>query len=193
VPYSGEMSDQRTVRVATCSGSAEVTVIRSVLEAHGIHPIIPGEVVGSLAPHLTAFSIPIFVDAEDAEEAEKLIAEVRSSEPLDDEQDEDDDEDDAAESKDVALVVDRRVRLGVTVLLSLVITFGTGHMSTGAWKRGLALAAVEIVGARHAAAGSRWGVALVAAAVLFDLVGSVIRVRARSGRAALPRATLKRG
>jgi hypothetical protein len=192
------MSDQRTVRVATCSGAAEVAVIRSVLEAHDIHPIIPGEVISTLGPHLTAFSIPVFVATEDAEEAEKLIAEVRASVAAGEL---DDDGDDAADDEnalapgqeDVAVTVDRRARTGVTVLLALCLTFGTGHMSTGAWKRGIALAAVELVGIRHAAAGSRWGVALVALAIVVDLVGSVMRVRARGARAALPKATLKRG
>lgn len=194
------MSDQRTVRVATCRDSAEVAVIRSVLEAHGIHPIIPGEVVSSLGAAVVGFSMPVFVDADDAEEAEKLIAELRDATPIVDEDEADDDDDDDDENdgggslarSDVAVKVDRRLRMGATVLLALVLTFGTGHMSTGAWKRGIALAAVEIVGIRHAAAGSRWGIALVALAVLVDLVGSIVRVRARGAPVELPVATLVR-
>lgn len=174
-------------------------MIRSVLEAHGIHPIIPGEVVSSLGPHLTGFAVPVFVHEDDAEEAEALIAELRASTPELDEhgdlvvrKDDDDDETDLSRS-DVAVTVDRRTRTGVTVLLALVLGFGTGHMSTGAWKRGMALAALEIVGIRHVAAGNRWGVALVAIAIVYDLVGSVLRVRARSANAPLPTARLKRG
>jgi hypothetical protein len=197
VPYSGEMSDQRTVRVATCRDSAEVAVIRSVLEAHGIHPIIPGEVVSSIGPHLTAFAVPVFVHEDDVEEAEVLIAELRASTPNLDEHGEliyreDEDDDTELARSDVAVVVDRRVRMGATVLLALVLTFGTGHMSTGAWKRGFALAALELVGIRHAAAGNKLGVAVIAFAVLVDLVGSVLRVRARGAPAKLPTATLAR-
>lgn len=199
VPYSREMSDQRTVRVTTCRDSAEVAVIRSVLEAHGIRPIIPGEVVSAMGPHLTAFSIPVFVLEDDVAEAEKLIAEIRASTPVgegdDDELEDaaDDDENTLARPEaDVAVRVDRRVHMGVTVILALVLTFGTGHMSTAAWKRGIALAALEIIGIRHMVAGNRWGVAIVAAAVLVDLVGSVLRVRARGAPAKLPTATLQR-
>lgn len=192
MPYSGEMSDQRTVRVATCHDPAEATVIRSVLAAHGIDAIIPGEGAPSVGTAAVGFRTHVFVDSEDVEEANALIARIREGGPdaAEDDEDEDDDEDDAALARnDVALIVERRKRLGATVLLALVLTFGTGHMSTGAWKRGIALAALEIVGMRYAAAGNRWGVALIAAAVLVDLVGSVVRVRARGAPAKLPTAT----
>ncbi|HUQ05236.1 MAG TPA: DUF2007 domain-containing protein [Kofleriaceae bacterium] len=192
------MSDQRTVRIATCRDSAEVAVLRSVLEAHGIHPIIPGEVVGSMAPHLTAFAIPVFVHVDDVVEAQRLIADIRASSPVKeddaDNADEDGDDVESLAASNVAVRIQRRARTGVTVMLALFLGFGTGHMSTGAWKRGIALAAVEIVGIRHLAAGSRWGLALVALAILCDLVGSIMRVRVRAhgAPAKLPIATLKR-
>jgi hypothetical protein len=135
----------------------------------------------------------VFVDSEDAEEAAALIAELRDASPAEGAEDEDEDGDEASlggggAPADVAVVVDRRKRMGATVLLALVITFGTGHLSTGAWRRGVALAAVEIVGMRYATAGNRWGVALIALAVFADLLGAVIRVRQRGAPAKLPTA-----
>ena len=141
------MSDQRTVRVATCHDPAEATVIRSVLEAHGIDAIIPGEQSASLGTAVVGFRTHVFVDAGDAETATELIAQLRDGGGQMDSEDEDEDERDdegALATTDVAVTVDRRVRMGATVLLALVITFGTAHMSTGAWKRGVAFAAIEL-------------------------------------------------
>lgn len=192
--YPDEMSDQRTVRVATCHDPAEATVIRSVLEAHGIDAIIPGEQSASLGTAVVGFRTHVFVDSADAEAASELIAGMREggAEPDADAEDDRDEDDDALVQSDVAVVVDRRVRLGATVLLALVVSFGTAHMSTGAWKRGVALAALELVGILRVAAGNKAGAALVALAVLADLVGAVMRVRARGAPAPLPTATLKR-
>ncbi len=187
------MSDQRTVRVATCHDPAEATVIRSVLEAHGIDAIIPGEQSASLGTAVVGFRTHVFVDAGDAETATELIAQLRDGGGQMDSEDEDEDERDdegALATTDVAVTVDRRVRMGATVLLALVITFGTAHMSTGAWKRGVAFAAIELVGILRVAAGDRWGAGLVAAAILADLVGAVLRVHARGAPAKLPTATL---
>lgn len=197
MPYSGEMSDQRTVRVATCNDPAETALIRSVLSAHGIEAIIPGEATPTMSMGIAAFRSAVFVLEEHAEEATELIAGLREGIPEMADEDEDDDAfagDDALATKepDVAVVVDRRVRMGATVLLALVVTFGTAHMSTGAWKRGFALAAVEVVGIRHLAAGHRWGILLVLGAVLADIAGAIVRVRKRGAPAKLPTATLTR-
>jgi hypothetical protein len=200
------MSDQRTVRVATCHDPAEAMMIRSVLDAHGIDAMIPGEGAPSVATAAVGFRTHVFVDREDAETAAALIAELREGGAQivheegegdegagDDAEDgEDGDADRALATSDVAVAVDRRKRLGATVLLALVISFGTAHMSTGAWKRGFALAAVEIVGIRHLAVGHRWGIALVLGAVLVDLVGAIVRVRKRGAPSNLPTARLRR-
>jgi hypothetical protein len=194
------MSDQRTVRVATCHDPAEAMMIRSVLEAHGIDAMIPGEGAPSVATAAVGFRTHVFVDREDAEEAAALINELREggtheadgADSADDDDGEDGDDEHALATSDVAVAVDRRKRLGATVLLALVISFGTAHMSTGAWKRGFALAALEIVGVRHLAAGHRWALALVLGAVLVDLVGAIIRVRKRVAPSNLPTARVRR-
>ncbi len=193
MPYSGEVSDQRTVRVATCHDPAEATVIRAVLSAHGIEAMIPGEGAHSVGTAAVGFVTHVFVDAGDAEDAAALIAGMRDDTPAGDADAGADDDDGPWDGTvDVAVVVDRRKRLGAAVLLSLAPTFGTGHMSTGAWKRGIGLAAVEFVGIRHAVAGNKLGLVLVVAAVLVDLIGAVVRVRRRGAPASLPAARLRR-
>jgi hypothetical protein len=78
MPYSGEMSDQRTVRVATCHDPAEATIIRMVLLAHGIEAIIPGEGTASLVGITAAgFRAYVYVAADHAAEALALITDMR--------------------------------------------------------------------------------------------------------------------
>ncbi|MBE7447602.1 MAG: DUF2007 domain-containing protein [Kofleriaceae bacterium] len=201
------MSDQRTVRVATCHDPAEATMIRTVLSAHGIDAMIPGEASASLGTAAVGFITHVFVDAEDAEDAAALIHELREG-PAPGAGDADDGtadgdgadgppaEEGAADADGagaaVALVAGRRVSLVAVVVLAMTPGFGTAHMATGAWKRGLALAAVELVGVRHAVSGNRLGVLLIVLAVVADLIGGVVRVRARRRREApaLPEARI---
>lgn len=205
MPYIGEMSDQRTVRVATCHDQAESALIRAVLSAHGIEVIIPGDAVPTMGLGGVAFRTAVFVREDQAEEATALITEMREGTPVEggtedgddgDAVDGDDDVESVDEhglaTPDVRVVVQRRARMGVTMLLALVITFGTGHMSTGAWKRGVVLAAVEIIGIQHLAAGHRWGVVLVVLAVVADLFGALLRIRTLGGPAKLPTAVVRR-
>ncbi len=210
VPYTREVSDQRTVRVATCHDPAEATMIRTVLSAHGIDAMIPGEASASLGTAAVGFITHVFVDAEDAEDAAALIHELREGPApgADGPGDADDGtadgdgaegptaEEGAADADgdgaEVALVAGRRVPLVAVVVLAMTPGFGAAHMATGAWKRGLALAAVELVGARHAVAGDRLGVVLIVLAVVADPIGGVVRVRARRRREApaLPEARI---
>jgi hypothetical protein len=193
VPYIGEMSDQRTVRVATCNDQAESALIRAVLSAHGIEAIIPGDAVPHMGLGGVAFQTVVFVREDQAEEATALIAEMREGGEVEaDDPDEPEDDEQSLATTDVAVVVNRRARTVLTLMLALMLTFGTGHMSTGAWKRGIALAAVEAVGIQHLAAGHRWGIALVLGAVLADLVGSLVRVQKRGAPSNLPTARVRR-
>src|SRR5207253_905662 len=77
VPYIGEMSDQRTVRVATCNDQAESALIRAVLSAHGIEAIIPGDAVPHMGLGGVAFQSVVFVREDQAEDAAALIADMR--------------------------------------------------------------------------------------------------------------------
>jgi hypothetical protein len=198
------MSDQRTVRVATCYDQAESALIRAVLSAHGIVAIIPGDGVPHMGLGGVAFHTAVFVREDQADQATALITEMREGRSDEDAGEDDaaddadnaDDADDADEqslaTSDVAVVVKRRARMVVTLMLALMLTFGTGHMSTGAWKRGIALGAVEAVGIQHLAAGHRWGIVLVLGAVLVDLVGALARVRKLGAPSTLPTARVRR-
>src|SRR5262249_3596947 len=100
----------------------------------------------------------------------------------DGEPDDDDDRDHSVQWR-----IDRRRQTGAVLLLGTCITFGTAHMFTGPWMRGILLAAVEVIGlrqfgdepARHVIGG-----VAVAAAILTDVIGALWRVRA------VPRADL---
>jgi hypothetical protein len=89
------------------------------------------------------------------------------------------------------LRIDRRRRTGIALLLGCCITFGTAHMLTRAWLRGIALGAVELVGILHGASGHRSGTIAIVGAVAADVIGAVWRVWAAPLRA-LPEARLYR-
>jgi hypothetical protein len=89
----------------------------------------------------------------------------------------------------VRLRVERRRRTGSVLLLGCFLTFGTAHMFTRAWGRGILLACLELAGLRCAWAHRDLGAALVAAAVLGDVIGALWRVRT-APRSTLPTARL---
>lgn len=107
------------------------------------------------------------------------------------EHDEDDEDDDlhepgalptavslaVAPGESLRIRVDRRRRTAVAMLLACCVTFGTAHMFTRAWMRGLLLAGFEALGLRYVVLGDPIGGVIVASAVAFDLFGAVWRVR----------------
>ncbi|HEX4419647.1 MAG TPA: hypothetical protein VH165_17155 [Kofleriaceae bacterium] len=95
---------------------------------------------------------------------------------------------------DVAAIrarVYQRRRAIVALLSGTFLTFGTAHIFTGAWVRGLALAALEVFGLLQISAGNPLGGVAVAAAIATDVVGTAWRLRA-AAQAALPPARLTR-
>ena len=89
------------------------------------------------------------------------------------------------------LQIDRRRRTGIALLLGCCITFGTAHMFTRAWLRGIALGALELVGILQVAAGHRAGTIAIVGAVAADVIGAVWRVWA-TPQSVLPEARLHR-
>ena len=152
-------------------------------------------------------SLDIWVDEADREEAVALLRDLRERDERGDEAEDGDDEHrgDAAADDDgepagddardpsthsVQRRIDRRRRTGAVLLLGGCITFGTAHMFTGAWMRGIMLAAVEVIGLRQLGdepARHLIGGLAVAAAILTDVIGGLWRVRA-APRADLPAA-----
>jgi hypothetical protein len=76
----------------------------------------------------------------------------------------------------------RRRRTGAVLLLAVLLGFGTAHMSTGAWGRGIAIAALNVAGFVYVAKGDfRLGGWLFFVARFADLFGALWRVWSRPG------------
>ena len=194
------MSDR--VCIGSCVGPADAAVVRAMLAGHGIASVVTGEqhanVLGGLGGGL--ISLEIWVAATDAEQASELLKEFRGQTGDDligpeegGEADDDDDDEDEDDDAPVEVRVERRKRTGVALLLGACITFGAAHMYAGAWMRGIALAALDIVAIRFlaseftAAAAGVWIGSIVA-----DIFGAAYVIRATTKRTELPTATLRR-
>jgi hypothetical protein len=208
------------IRVASARDNAESALIRSILGAHGIKAVVSGEQHASMLGGLAGpmISLDVWVDREDGERAVALIRQLRDGTPAPGEDDDDDDEDltdvdqpdppaSHLDAHDADLAdedsdepdrpvqhwgIESRRRTGVVLLLACCVTFGTAHLYTRAWMRGIALAAIEIVGLRQMGPHAAIGAAMVAGAVLTDLIGAMIRVRRQVRDARLPTAHLRR-
>lgn len=184
------------MRIGTCAGPADAALVRSAFAAHDIPVQIGHEnfanVLGGLGGSFV--SLDIFVSEDDADEAAALLADLRAGDheaDPDDPEVEDIDADahadaagvwsSAAEAGDdlpgaaVVLTTDRRRKTAIALLLAFCISFGTAHMYTRAWLRGMVLAGVEVLGFMHLGSGSKLGVPLVMGAVIVDAIGAVWR------------------
>jgi hypothetical protein len=185
------------VRIGTCADPADAALIRSVFAARGLGVVIGAEHHASLlGPIGGAFlSLDIWVASEDAEEAIALLRDLREGGPAagnevdgdgdgdadasrpDADGEADDDDDDLDHERKVR--TEQRRRAGLAILLGCFITFGTAHMVTGAWARGVVLATLEVVGIRYLVLGQKLGTAIILAAVITDLIGALWRLRRR--------------
>lgn len=175
------------VRIGQAANPAEATMLRSLFDAHDIAVAINGEQHAAMLGGLGGgfISLDISVDAADAERARELLVEFQSS--AQPEIDEDDD------GEDVSIRLERRKRIGIAVMLSVFITFGTAHLSAGAYKRALAIAVAEIVLIRALVMhpGDKLYVALFVATLLFDLIDAV-RIINRNFAQRIPKATIRK-
>jgi len=191
------------VRIGTCSGPADAALVRSMFSAHGIDVVVGAENhAGMLAGLGGGFlSLDIWVDEEDSEDASALLQDLRerddgASANDDDDDDEYDGDETGASSREAPAAtvhqrVDQRRRTAVALILGCCITFGTAHMFTGAWTRGITLAAIELAGIFQVGAGHTLGGVVAVAAVIVDLTGALWRIRA-ARRTVLPAARLRR-
>lgn len=185
------------VRIGTCSGPADAALVRAAFAAHEIHVVIGAEQHAGMLGGLggSFLSLDIWVDEQDSEQAIALLRDLRGEGPDDAAEhgveeplpaDEDDDDDDAAPAVEQRIA--RRRGTGLVLLLGCCVTFGTGHIATGAWGRGIALAVLEVLGFRAMLGDPALGGAMVAAAIALDLVGALVRVHKK--RPELPEARL---
>jgi Putative prokaryotic signal transducing protein len=175
------------VRIGQAANPAEATLLRSLFDAHGVAVAINGEQHAAMLGGLGGgfISLDITVDAADAERARDLLAEFQSStDPVEDEDD---------DGEDVSIKLERRKRIGIALMLSVFITFGTAHLSAGAYKRALAIAIGEIWLIRQMVVhpGNKLYVALFVAMLLFDLIDA-IRIINRNFAQRIPVATVRK-
>ena len=190
------------VRIGTCANPADAAFVRSMFAARGIAVVIAAEHHASLLGAIGSgfLSLDIWVAAEDAEDAAALLRDQRESDESDagaaaTDGASDSDPADACDTDDdfdIQAYTERRRRTGLAILLACFVTFGTGHMVTGAWLRGVVLAAIETIGIRLLVHGNRIGSALIVATVAADLIGALWRLRAASPPP-LPVARIRRG
>lgn len=183
------------VRIGTCSGPAEAAFVRSVFDAHEIPVVISGEQHASVLGGLGGFvRLDILVDRADEEEANALLADIRAGEHAvpDGEVPENVVDDDASADAagvwaapepvavdEPAVFDSRRRKTGAILLLSVLAGFGTAHMSTGAWARGVIIAIANVVGIWLAVQGDRNGGWILFGARFADLFGALLRVWSR--------------
>jgi hypothetical protein len=195
------------VRIGTCANPADAALIRSVFAARGVGVVIGAEHHASLLGPIggSFLSLDIWVARDEAEEAAALLRDLREGGPGEDaaggaldeaaaeagaepgEPDEPDDDGELDHERKVR--TEQRRRAGLAILLGCFVTFGTAHMATGAWARGLVLAAIEVIGIRYLVLGDRSGTAIILAAVTADLIGALWRLRRQR---ALPTARVHR-
>ena len=193
------------VRIGTCSGPAEVALVRAAFDAHGIHVAINAEHHAGVLGGLGGVFVPlhIMVDDADAEEAAALLADLREhdraaqaddlpeDEPAEADDDDDDGDDrDSGRASDVGQRIDRRRRTGIVLLLGLCVTFGTAHMSTGAWFRGILLAGVELFAFKLMIAEVPRAWLVLVGGIALDVFGALWRVHYQ--RTQLPTARIHR-
>jgi len=177
------------VRIGCCANPAEATLLRSFFDAHDVPVTINGEQHAAMLGGLGGafLSLEIAVDSTDAEKARELLAEFRAATPAFEDEEEDEDEVD-----EISLRLERRKRIAIAIMLGCFITFGTAHLSAGAFKRAFAIALFEMLAIRELIVHGPWpGAAMCVGAVLLDMVGSVHVIRERFAHR-IPPATLRK-
>jgi hypothetical protein len=159
------------VRIGRCANPAEATLLRSFFDAHGIPVVINGEQHAGMLGGLggSFISLDIQVAAEDGERASELLAEFQRTNEAEAVEEDDDDEPD-----DLSFRLERRKRIGIAIMLAVFVSFGTAHLSAGAYKRAFALALLEILAIRELVVHGPWpGAAMLVGAILFDVIGAI--------------------
>jgi hypothetical protein len=212
---NGAVSER--VRIGTCSGLAEVALVRSAFTAHDIHVVVGTEHhVGMLTGLGGGFaSLDIWVDADAQEDALSLLQSLRQHDagagdldgPCADGDAAHDGDDPACDARgdgdgddeipgELRQRIDRRRQTAVALLLGACVTFGTAHAFTRAWRRGALLMTLEAIGIGYLILGNPLGMAVVIATVVADVTGALWRIHGgtagATGAVALPVARLHR-
>ncbi len=177
------------VRIGRCANPAEATLLRSFFDAHGIAVVINGEQHAGMLGGLggSFISLDIQVAAEDGERASELLAEFQRTNEAEVVEDEDDDEPD-----DLSFRLERRKRIGIAIMLAVFVSFGTAHLSAGAYKRAFALALLEILAIRELVVHGPWpGAAMLVGGILYDVIGAIHTIQKNFAQR-IPHATIRK-
>jgi hypothetical protein len=177
------------VRIGRCANPAEATLLRSFFDAHGIPVVINGEQHAGMLGGLggSFISLDIQVAAEDGERASELLAEFQRTNEAEAVEEEDDDEPD-----DLSFRLERRKRIGIAIMLAVFVSFGTAHLSAGAYKRAFALALLEILAIRELVVHGPWpGAAMLVGGILYDVIGAIHTIQKNFAQR-IPPATVRK-
>jgi len=173
------------VTVATAADAVEAGALREFLVDHGVFCYVQGERHNALLGPVAgiAIALNVMVPRGDAVRALELIEAFHGAEPVEGEWDQAADDAEQAADEGTASPPARRSNLGKdrgrAALLAIVPSFGFGHFYAGAFGRGSILATTELVGLALLLGGLQpLGAALLALAVVTDLLGSASRVDA---------------
>lgn len=188
------MSDGRDlVHLTTCGNPIEAGALREYLADHGVFAYVQGEHHSSMLGQYGSFLIDLRVlVAEDRlDEARELYQAFREADPVDpDELDAEAGVVDLDPNPPRAqLVSGGGKRPAVAAMLAIVPSFGFGHFYSGAYGRGLFLAAVQAIGVALLTSDMVLGVGVIVAAMVIDLGdGMVCAGIQRDQQRALPAA-----
>jgi hypothetical protein len=177
------------VRIGRCANPAEATLLRSFFDAHGIPVVINGEQHAGMLGGLggSFISLDIQVAAEDGERASELLAEFQRTNEAEAVEEDDDDEPD-----DLSFRLERRKRIGIAIMLAVFVSFGTAHLSAGAYKRAFALALLEILAIRELVVHGPWpGAAMLVGGILYDVIGAIHTIQKNFAQR-IPPATVRK-
>ena len=161
------------VCIGEARNSAEASLIKTFLNDQGIFCFIQGEShrsqLGVMGPYI---ALNVHVRSSQAKEASALLNKIydqrskvsagqlfpRTSEIVDE-------------------LAPKKKRIGIVILLTFCITFGTAHFYVGAKRRGLFLLCLECVGIFIGLGSESWsgvvGFSIVGSVVLLDFVGAL--------------------
>lgn len=197
------VDDEPYVLLCECRNVGELHLVRAALQAHGVPLRVEGEAVHGVlgAIHGAAQMPRILVPPKWLQSAREIAADIVG--PFDEAPADVDDEapgspfregaaeDDAQAEPDDEGPLERPKMHGVPLLLAMLgLAVGLGHIYARRMRTGLFLLAFAIVGVVAMIGGRPWGVVVVVAVELTDLVGALVAVtmynralRARSARA----------
>jgi hypothetical protein len=162
----------------------------------------------------------VYVDEQDAEQAAALLKDLREREPLEEgaeevregasaegeagageddagaagdgeDVDREDEDDDDEAGVPIEVRIARRRRAVAVVLLGFCVTFGTAHMLTGAWLRGVAIAMLEAIAIGNVMGGkTSLGAVMLVGCIAADVIGALVRVY--TGKPQIPVARVRR-